>query len=82
MLELSKRGRQLVQLCLHHTIMPLHHAPLPTFQLHLPPDCFVQVAALSLELSNMKRLEVQLNAELALVQQQLADSQQELASAR
>lgn len=44
--------------------------------------CRVQVAALSLELSNMRRLEVQLKGELGLAQQQLADAQQQLAGAR
>jgi hypothetical protein len=33
-------------------------------------------------LSSLKRSEVQLNEELALVQQQLADTQQDLAQAR
>lgn len=44
--------------------------------------CRVQVAALSLELSNMRRLEVQLKGELGLAQQQLADAQQEMAGVR
>jgi hypothetical protein len=42
----------------------------------------VQVAALSLELSNMRRLEMQLKGELGLAQQQLADAQQQLAGSR
>lgn len=41
-----------------------------------------QVAGLSLELSSLKRSEVQLSGELALVQQQLADAQQDVAQAR
>jgi len=42
----------------------------------------LQVASLSLELSNLKRVEVTLNGELALLQQQLADTQHDLMTAR
>lgn len=42
----------------------------------------LQVASLSLDLSNLKRVEVTLNGELALLQQQLAEAQHELMAAR
>jgi hypothetical protein len=42
----------------------------------------LQVASLSLDLANMKRIEVQLQGELSLAQQQLADTQQQLADIR
>jgi hypothetical protein len=57
--------------------LPFHFPAPPALLTALP-----QVAGLSLELSNMRRSEAQINGELALTQQQLAQAQQELSDGR
>lgn len=44
--------------------------------------CCIQTAALSLEVSELKRSEVKLSAEVTMLQQQLAQTQQQLEEAR
>lgn len=77
----------------YRLVVPRLHPPCPCFVLSpppalpppaLPPCCphVPQVASLSLELSNLRRADAQVNGELALTQQELAQAQQELSDAR